>query len=157
MQYQKLILEVLKCLVACRIEMSTFTGNKFLTAKKMEINLSTKLYLWRKMDIRGSTCYLCGALSPRELPDFCNQDFFTCDTALKIPLSVCVCVCACERERERVCVCERERELVGILYCGVYLNCTIHRSSYMNVIFRFEVLNFYVGTSLVVHCCAIFK
>jgi len=51
------------------------------------------------MDIRGSTRYLCGALSPRELTDIqhtCNQDFFTCDTALKIPL----CVYVYEKESE---------------------------------------------------------
>jgi hypothetical protein len=28
--YQKLMLEVLKCLVACQIEMSTFTGSIYL-------------------------------------------------------------------------------------------------------------------------------
>jgi len=34
------------------------------------------------MDIQGSTCNLCGALSPIELPDFqhtCNQGFFICE------------------------------------------------------------------------------
>lgn len=44
------------------------------------------------MDIRGSTCYLCGALSPRELSDFQH----TCNHT-----SVCVCVVhACERENK---------------------------------------------------------
>lgn len=88
------------------------------------------------MDIRGSTCNLCGVLSPSELPVFqhtCNQDFSTCDTAVKIPF-VCVHVCLRERERERARACVQ----VSILFCGVFLNYTVHRNSHMEMILTFE-------------------
>jgi hypothetical protein len=32
--------------------MYKFNGKKLINEKKMEINLSKKLYMWRKMDIR---------------------------------------------------------------------------------------------------------
>jgi hypothetical protein len=72
------------------------------------------------MDIRGSICNLCGALSPSELPDFqhtCNLDIFTHENRKYL---FCVCVCVCARvhgkERERDRQAGRQADQVGIIF-----------------------------------------
>jgi len=82
------------------------------------------------MDIRGTTCNLCGALSPSEFQIF-SIPVIKISLHVKIENTCGVCVTqAC------VCMRERERDQIGIIFCGVYLNCTVHRSSHMKVIFR---------------------
>ena len=78
------------------------------------------------MDIRGSTCNLCGVLSLSELPVFqhtYNQDFSACDTTVKIPV---VCVHVCLRGRGGG---GREREGgLFFIYLFIYLYCSQKQS-----------------------------